>query len=136
MKILHSFWSKPAFHEQQEYENSRKFGGWLNYKYFLLSSCYSCLTARRHHKAIDLYTDSKGYDLFIDMLNLPYNDVSTSLDELTDKDHQLWVLGKLRAIEQQRSPFIHIDNDVFLWDRLPLRSDSSFLIAQGPVPMP
>ena len=119
MNIIQSYWSKPAFHKNQDFSNNRKFGGWLSYKYFLYSLCFSCLTIKRHHKTLDLYTDDDGYDLFINKLKLPYDNVLVILNELNGEDHRLWVLGKLKAILLQDHPFIHVDNDVFLWDSLP-----------------
>ena len=131
MKIIHSFWSKPAFHGVQNYENSRKFGGWLSYKYFLLSTCFSCLTLRKYHKKITLYTDTRGSDIFINQLNLPYDDVCLLLDELEHQDHRLWVLGKLKVINLQSEPFLHVDNDVFIWNALSEDFLRSSLIAQS-----
>lgn len=118
LKIVHSFWSKPAFDDHQDYYNSRQTAGWLNLRYFLLSSCLSCLTAIRHHKRIELHTDQKGYDYLIDLLQLPYNDVYLSLNDLNHLDHRLWVQAKFKAFKLQKEPFIHIDNDVYLWKEL------------------
>lgn len=131
MKIVHSFWSKPSFHGNQNYENSRKFGGWLSYKYFLLSTCFSCLTLRKHHGQVDFYSDSKGEEVFIKQLDLPYSNVSTVLNELEGEDHRLWVLGKLKVIKLQTKPFIHVDNDVFIWESLPINMLSNSLLAQS-----
>jgi hypothetical protein len=129
-KIVHSLWSKPAFHGQQNYYNSRKTAGWLNLRYFLLSSCLSCLTAKRHHKKIELHTDKKGYQFLIDLLQLPYDDVYLSLNELKSCDHKLWVQAKFKAFELQKEPFIHIDNDVYLWKEL-FPSPDTTLVTQS-----
>ncbi|MES2730204.1 MAG: DUF6734 family protein [Bacteroidota bacterium] len=136
MKIIHSFWSKPAFHSNQNHDNARKFGGWLNYKYFLYSTCFSCLTLKRHHKKIDLFTDDKGADIFINQLNLPYDNVSLLLNDLAEEDHRLWVLGKLKTIAAQQEPFMHIDNDVYLWREIPTDYSHPYLIAQSQLLMP
>lgn len=135
MKIVQSFWSKPSFHTQQSYSNARPFGGWLNFRYFVLSSSYSCLTLRKHNKEIDLFTDSYGYNLFIDDLKLPYDYASKELDALENEDHRLWIRGKMMAIEAQQKPFIHVDNDVFVWDAFPDNPSHGYLIAQSVVAM-
>lgn len=135
MKIIQSFWSKPAFHSVQEYNNARRFGGWLNFKYFLISSALSCLTIRRHHKKIYLYTDDDGKGLLIDMLQLPYDDVSLALNDLNDEDHRLWIRGKMIAIKDQQGPFIHVDNDIYLWEALPDSTRPDFLVAQSRFPI-
>tara|TARA_R110002049_G_scaffold65035_1_gene170966 strand:+ start:99402 stop:100688 length:1287 start_codon:yes stop_codon:yes gene_type:complete len=136
MDIIQSFWSKPAFHENQNFKNNRKFGGWLEYKYFLMSNCLSFLTLNKYHSKVKLYTDSKGYDIFINQLGLPYHDVSLVLDELKNEDHRLWVLGKLKTIALQEKPFIHVDNDIYIWDALPVKNETDYLIAQSKHPVP
>lgn len=119
MKIIQSFWSKPAFHSVQNYLNARKFGGWLNFKYFLISAAYSCLTLKKYHKKVYLYTDTQGQELMDDLLQLPFEEISTSLNELDNEDHRLWIRGKMHVIEQQKEPFIHVDNDIYIWEALP-----------------
>lgn len=135
MKIIQSFWSKPAFHNEQNFQNNRKIGGWLEYKHFLMSSCLSCLTLRRHHSKIELFTDNKGYDIFINQLNLPYDNVSTVLNELDNADHRLWTLGILKTFELQEKPFIHVDNDIYIWEPILTSNASDFLIAQSKHPI-
>ncbi|MEI9919275.1 MAG: DUF6734 family protein [Bacteroidota bacterium] len=132
MKIIQSFWSKPAFHSIQSYANARKLGGWLNFKYFLISAAYSCLTLRKHHKKVYLYTDTQGSGLMGDLLDLPFEDISLSLNTLDNEDHRLWIRGKMHAIEQQTGPFIHVDNDIYIWEPLPVKPD---IILQSRIPM-
>ena len=119
MKIIQSFWSKPAFHSVQNYSNARKFGGWLNFRYFLISAAYSCLTIRKHNKKVYLYTDTQGEELMSDLLRLPFEDISLSLNDLDNEDHRLWIRGKMHVIEQQKEPFIHVDNDIYTWEPFP-----------------
>lgn len=126
MRVIQSFWSKPAFHSVQNYSNARKFGGWLNFKYFLISAAYSCLTLKKHNKKIYLYTDTQGSELMGDLLDLPYNDISLSLNDLESEDHRLWIRGKMHVIEQQSEPFIHVDNDIYMWEPLP--SPKKFIV--------
>ncbi|MGC3946338.1 MAG: hypothetical protein QM762_17770 [Chryseolinea sp.] len=135
MKIIQSFWSKPAFHTDQNYSNARGIGGWLNFRYFLMSTALSCLTLKKHHKRIELVTDSHGKSLFSDILGLPFDHISTDLDQLSDEDHRLWILGKMKAIRSQEEPFIHVDNDVFVWESLPSSNSSDYLIAQSRFPI-
>lgn len=135
MEIIQSFWSKPSFHALQTYHNSRKFGGWRNFRDFLISTAFSCLTIRKQHGKITLYTDDDGYGLFLDVLKLPYDEVSLALNTLKDEDHRLWIMGKMIAIKSQDRPFIHVDNDVYIWERFPSQSSSDFLIAQSKFPI-
>lgn len=137
MKIIHSFWSKPSLYKQkQNFSNNRKFGGWLDYKYFLMSNCLSVLSLRREHSNVDLYTDNHGYDILINQLGLPYGDVSLILNNLENEDHRLWILGKIKVIELQEKPFIHVDNDVFTWSPFPKSNRNDHLIVQSKHPVP
>lgn len=50
--------------------------------------------------------------------NLGYSDVRPL--NMTDYPKDVWCLGKLVAMSQQKEPFIHIDNDIFLWKSTPI----------------
>ncbi len=128
MKLIQSFWSKPTI-TGREGVNQRKTGGWLNVKYQYISYALSCLLAKKYAGPVHLYTDSYGKTLLIDLLKLPFETVSTNLDVLDDCPSDLWALGKILTYQLQNEPFLHFDNDVFLWDRFERLSDSE-LIAQ------
>lgn len=134
--IVQSLWSKPLFHNFQNYGNSRRIGGWLNIKSLWLSITFSFYSAKRYYSKVHLVTDTEGYEILIKALRLPYDSVTTHLDILRNDDHRLWVLGKLAAIKLQTKPFIHIDNDVYLWQRIPFNSKINYLIAQSMIKMP
>jgi hypothetical protein len=51
---------------------------------------------------------------------LNYSDIK-HLD-MSGYDGQLWGMGKLKAISQQTEPFAHIDVDVFLWKKTPIKT--------------
>jgi Family of unknown function (DUF6734) len=79
-----------------------------------------------------LCTDSAGVRLLIDAIGLEFGHVSTELDALEQCDPGWWALGKLYAYRAQTDPFIHFDNDVFLWKRFPARLESAPVLAQNP----
>jgi hypothetical protein len=116
MKIIQSFWSKPL-KEKLASANEKKMGGWRHQKYFYISLALSCLTFRNHYKEVELITDNYGAKLLVDTLKLPYTSISVSLDNLDNYPSQLWAVGKLHAYSVQKDPFIHVDNDVYIWDR-------------------
>ncbi len=131
MKIIQSYWSKPVFHPDQNFENTRKNGGWLNIRYLYLSSCFSCLCAKRYYNNIELITDVQGKTDLIDWLNIPYDMVYTNLEGLQNCDHRLWVAGKLQSFGMQMEPFIHMDNDVYIWCKFPTAAKRKYLFAQS-----
>jgi len=73
--------------------------------------------------------------MLVDGIGLEFDRVSTSLNALDAHDPGWWALGKLYTYRAQREPFVHLDNDVFLWRPLPERLASAPLLAQNPEPL-
>jgi hypothetical protein len=124
MRAVWSFWSRPFAAGQRKV--------WRSEKHHLLAWALSVETARRHLPTTSLITDSEGARLLLDGLRLPFDEVSTELDALAASDPGWWTLGKLHAYRAQERPFVHIDNDVFLWKPLPPRLLAAPLIVQNP----
>src|SRR6476646_849506 len=110
MRAVWSFWTKPFKEHHHDV--------WFSEKHHLLSWALSFETARKHYPETALITDEEGAELLVGHLGLEFEHVSTELSELRDADERWWVLGKLRAYCVQQEPFVHLDNDVFLWARL------------------
>ena len=124
MRAVWSFWAKPF--------NAYYHAMWPSRMHHLFAWVLSVETARVHYSNTTLITDDEGARLLVDRLGLPFSRVSTVLNDLHDHDPNWWVLGKLYAYRSQTEPFIHIDNDVFLWKRLPVRLETAPLLAQNP----
>jgi len=120
MKIIQSLWSKP----------SSETGGWSEKIFYYMSWALSCLKLKEFYKSVELYTDQKGKKLLIDTLQLPYDKVHVVLDDLNDYSPKLWALGKVYTYYLQNEPFIHVDGDIFIWDKFPDRIENAPLIAQ------
>lgn len=118
MRIVQSYWSKPGIERN----------GWRLPDLYFISWMYSCLKLRQFYSDVHLVTDSRGKTIFGEILNLPYNSIKTNLDILQDYTPKLWTVGKLYTYSLQEAPFIHVDGDVFIWDRIPLEEEQ--LIAQ------
>ena len=82
MKIVHSFWSKPALGASGDLEKGN--GGWLETKYHLMSWVLSVNLLRRHYDQLVLYTDPQGEDLLIRKLQLPYTDVKVDMEVMNN----------------------------------------------------
>jgi len=117
MKIIQSFWSKP-FLEKNTDKNARFKAGWTSTNLFFYSTLLSCLTLKRQYGSVTMYTDYYGKKLFED-LQIPYSSIQTDLETLNQYPSELWALGKIRSYSLQNEPFLHIDTDVFIWDRFP-----------------
>lgn len=118
MKVVQSFWSKPAVDNGMNYDFHRFKGGFFSHQHHLMSWALSCLQFRKYYSQVELITDSVGKELLIDQLGLPYTKVSTALDNLENYDADLWALGKIYAYGMQNEPFLHADGDIFPWERL------------------
>ncbi|WP_298518244.1 DUF6734 family protein [uncultured Kordia sp.] len=128
MKIVHSFWSKPILQSSRSKNSS--IAGWPHMKYFLMSWTLSCLTFKKVYHTIELITDAKGKEILVDKLQLPYDSVQVTLDALNHYPKNLWALGKIHAYALQDEPFIHVDGDVFIWERFNSKIENAELIGQ------
>ena len=124
MHAIWSFWSRP-------FENHYR-SAWFSEAHHLYSWVLSVETARKHYPHTALYTDDPGARLLVDKLGLEFERVSTSLNALARHDSDLWTLGKIQTYKQQTEPFLHIDNDVFLWEPLQAEIESASVFAQNP----
>jgi hypothetical protein len=126
MRAVWSFWSKPYL--------ARRHATWPSETHHLLSWVLAVESARRHFSETHLYTDDAGAQLLVGQLGLEFTRVSTELNALADADPAWWALGKLYTYHLQDAPFVHLDNDVFLWKRPPERVTGADVFAQNPEP--
>jgi hypothetical protein len=124
LKAVWSFWSKPFLAHHHDV--------WRTDKHHLLAWVLSTQAARRHYPRTALYTDDAGARVLVDGIGLEIDQIETSLNVLCARDAEWWALGKLYAYRAQTEPFIHLDNDVFLWQPLDDYLELSPLVAQNP----
>lgn len=124
MKIIQSFWSG----NQKDKNNSY---GWLEPKYNWTSWILSCNQLVKYYDQVELYTDDFGFEILINKLQLPYTKVHVVLNELDVYSKDLWAIAKIKVYSLQNEPFIHVDGDVFIWDKFPDDLISSDLITQN-----
>lgn len=103
MQVIHSFWSKAYFHGRWGQESKIH----MDLYSFALSYHY----AKKLYKGISLVTDPQGLSLFS---CIPYDYISLCLEDIHDINPGFWTAGKVKAIEMQTKPCLHIDGDVFL----------------------
>ena len=131
MKIIQSYWSKPLLSANKSVEQNRFNGGWRNFRYCLLSMAYSCLTISRFYPEIELYTDDYGLKLLRDDLKLPYAKFHTDLNNINSIDPAFWAYGKIYTYSLQNKPFLHIDNDIFIWKKFSQEVMNAKVICQN-----
>jgi hypothetical protein len=125
MRAVWSYWSRPI-------EAHKEGNAWCQPIHHLLAWGLSVRTAMRHYPESVLITDNPGRRLLVDRLGLPFTHVSTELERLRGVDPKWWALGKLVAYSLQDRPFLHVDTDVFLWNRLPVHLEEAPVFAQNP----
>lgn len=126
VRVVWSFWSKPYFVSRHS--------AWVSETHHLLSWVLSVQCARRFYPDTILITDDEGARILVDGIGLPFRSVSTALNALQRHDPALWSMGKLYAYRNQTEPFIHIDNDVFLWERMNPSLEVADILAQNEEP--
>jgi hypothetical protein len=91
----------------------------------------SCLRLKEHYPNLHLYTDNRGYEILVEYLNLPYSDVHACYDSIDHYSETLWTLPKIMTYAAQKGPFIHVDGDVFIWEKLRFELENAQLVAQN-----
>jgi hypothetical protein len=117
MRIIQSFWSKPLLNQIKENSIPNNYAGWLSLEALLASWVLSCLTIKKFYPELILYTDEFGKKLLIDILELPYSDYHVVFEDIEQFDHSFWAMGKIYVYSLQKKPFIHIDGDIFIWEK-------------------
>ena len=123
MKAVFSYWSTT--------ENSLiNATNWFNPRYQLYSWVIAINQARKWYDKVEIVTDSLALPLF-QKLKLPYTEINTVLDELIDYDKKLWALGKIKAYQIQNEPFVHLDNDVLLFEDVLKKFENESIVCQN-----
>ena len=126
MKFVHTFWI------DNHINGLEASFGWCGAKYHLMSWALSCLQLNKFYTNIELVTDSRGKELLIDKLKLPYKNVRIELDNLNfDCSPQLWVTNKIYSYTLHNEPFLNVDGDVYIFQPFPDEVLSGDLIAQN-----
>lgn len=135
MKIVQSFWSKPLLAHLDftdvTSKTHKKNGGWLSEKIYYMSCALSVLKLKEFYDEVELVTDSYGKKMLIETFKLPFTSYSLKLNEIEHYHEDLWALGKLFAYKIQEKPFLHVDNDIFIWKSFDEKLMESDIIVQN-----
>lgn len=123
MRYIQTFWTAGQDPLKHDF-------GWAHPKYNLMSWALSCLSLREHYENVELYTDSVGYHILIDVLKLPYTKTHVVFDDFQCLSHH-WALAKIKTYSMQTEPFIHVDGDVYLSNPLPKKLTEAPLMVQN-----
>jgi hypothetical protein len=130
MEILQTFWTGPTSVKKENILSIK--AGWLSCEYHWMSWALSCLQAKSVFGSVNLVTDKAGKEILVDLLQLPYTTVSTALEGTLDHYlPSLWALAKIHTYSIQTDPFLHLDGDVYLWQKPDAYLLNAPLIAQN-----
>lgn len=122
---LYSFWSKPY-----RIDKYKKIAEFNNKEDFILSWKTSVKLSKKFFKNVILITDNWAWENLFKELNLPFTDVQMFSDEI-NIDTKLWSISKAYAIKTMKTPFLHIDSDVYIWKKLKKEFLNADLLVQS-----
>lgn len=104
--------------------------GWFSPEHHIMAWTYSCLKLREFYSDVRLYTDTHGANILINTLDLPYSTYHVEYDNLK-YNPSLWALPKILTYKKQLAPFIHVDGDVFIFEKFNEKLEKADLVAQN-----
>lgn len=128
MQAIQTFWSVPLLN--REHENF-SYAGWYSELSFYMGTALSFLSISKYYPDLLLITDSFGEKLLVEQLGLEYARVENCLNSFSCIHKDLWALPKLHSYTLLKKPFLHFDNDIFIWSPLSNRVHSAPLVIQN-----
>ena len=92
--------------------------GWVKPEFHCMSWALSCLQLKTLYKSVTLYANKHAANFLINDLGLPYDNVVYFPESCSLPHKALWALPKLWTYSMQKEPFLHVDGDVFLFNRI------------------
>lgn len=115
IKVIYSLWTKPLICNDDNL-------GFNTIEDFISSLILTVNVTRQNYENIHFYTDEYGMELIKPHLKeLPFTEIHVILDNLNWVPSQWWAFPKMYVYGLQKTPFIHIDNDAFLWDKITIK---------------
>jgi len=111
---------KAVFSYYNSFDNFQDTAGFSSFQDFLFVTGLAVDCAYKSFGQVQMITTRWGEELF-KALEFPVSEYSNVLDEIKDIPRHFWAYGKIVAYAIQDKPFLHIDNDVFIWKPLPKR---------------
>ena len=99
----------------------------LIWKELLYTQYLSAILAKKHYGSISFYGDEISCKQIKD-LGIPYDEINQ--DVLVKGDTDTWSIPKIKVYESIKEPFLHIDTDTLLFNKILLdRYDSDYVFS-------
>jgi hypothetical protein len=108
MNAVQSFWIS---------KKSVNAGGWINKRFEYISWSLSYCLLRQNFQELHLYCNTAGYQMLVEELGLNYDKVSKELDNKDDLLQRSWPFLKIFTYADQQEPYVHVDGDVFWFEK-------------------
>lgn len=109
---------KAAYSYWEDYRKKIN-GGFKSKRDLAITLTLSVLESKKQFSSVEFYTNKFGQQLVEDF-KIPFDKVHVCLDHFDGVlDPDFWAYIKIYVYALQTEPFIHIDNDVILWDKIP-----------------
>lgn len=105
--------------------------GFNTFQDSMLSTVYAVKVAKRHFDKVEMVTNDFGYKVLHDKIGLTDIDYKLDLNSINHISKFFWAFGKILAYSIQEEPFLHIDNDVYMWNGIPEELQEKELIFQS-----
>lgn len=126
MKIVQTYYSY-ADNKNPIYDTAGFLTADMNWK----SMAVSCLLLKKHYGSVTLYCNGSVKEI-VSELKIPYDEIVVIPDFMQEyKGCNLWALPKIYTYSQQKTPFLHVDCDCFMFDRLSTQIEKSDVIGQN-----
>lgn len=126
MKIIQTYWTTDK--DKNPFESC---GGVLSPVVHWMMWGLSCAKFKEHYGDVVLYTDTLGKQVF-EEFGIPFSRIIVSHEKgfMQRVDPKLWAYAKIYTYSLQSEPFLHVDGDVVIWDKLPKRIEKAQVAAQ------
>ena len=108
-RAVFSYWAEPNF--------KRRYSGFYDQDTLLLSLSIAVKYAKQHFKEVHFHGDHTAIGQVCD--HIQFDKTFDTLERLNSQGipTYLWAYGKILTYSMQNVPFLHLDNDIYLWDK-------------------
>jgi len=106
-------------------------GGFLKNRHLGQTLALSLEYSKKQFETVELVTNKAGYELLIKKYDLPFDTVKFFPTEFDTLNPDFWAYAKIYAYSIQEEPFIHIDNDVIVFNKIPQEKLEAPLLFQN-----
>lgn len=106
-KAVFSYWNPDGFNNSS---------GYSCFKDMVASTALAVCSAKKIFKEVEFITNDFGKLIFGDFIHLPVT-IRTDLNKHDNLNKRWWGFTKIEAYASQDKPFVHIDNDAYLWNK-------------------